>query len=288
MENQALTSSLVRASPFPSLSSSCCFKAFPLHYRQKRVSLRYVKSKHTDLINTEHISTEPSCISKTFGRSSQKHDANNPIHGFVEIQCKMRWAVLLLYRALLVGGISFTMASPAIANTDSLSSPPSAYEVVIEKEEGKNNENAEKGEIKPQDLDKISQCETTTFTHAYILGDDFWKDVPLLKGSTEMMLKSILDKDPKNVSALECLAKRLVEIDDSSHALVVIEKLQFLQPNEIEWKYMKAEAYDSDGQFQLARQGFEDILKIEPLSCRALQVCLIKTPLFIYYHNLYF
>ena len=168
MENQALTSSLVRASPFPSLSSSCCFKASPFHCPQKRVSLRYVKPKHTDLLHTEHMSTKPSYISKAFRRSFQKHDENNPIRGFVEIQCKMRWAVLLLYRALLVGGISFTMASPAIANTNSLSSPPSAYEVVIEKEEGKNSENAEKGEVKPQDLDNISQCETMTHTHAYM------------------------------------------------------------------------------------------------------------------------
>jgi tetratricopeptide (TPR) repeat protein len=169
-----------------------------------------------------------------------------------------------------VGGIGFAMVSPAIA--ESVASPPPAYEVVIENESGQSSESEGKGDIMPQDVDDVSQYNTKSTSCAYTLGDEFWKGIALLKGSTEAMLKSVLDKDPASVPALQCLAKRLIDIEDSSHALLVIEKLEALQPETIEWKYMKAEAYDCDGQFESAKQVFEDILKIEPFSSRALQV----------------
>eukprot|EP00250_Pteridium_aquilinum_P002256 c12453_g1_i1 orf=384-1466(+) len=183
---------------------------------------------------------------------------NLTIGPFEGTSAKARCVVFLLYRALLVAGIGLSLAKPAVASVS-----PATSEVVVQETVARRKA-AEKAPRKVED--KGAQNE-----EASALGEEFWKGVDLARGSTELILKKILDGDPMNLSALECLAKTLAENDDYSRALLVLEKLEVLQPNEMEWKYMRAEAYDMDGKSQLAKQIFEEILKVEPFSSRALQ-----------------
>jgi hypothetical protein len=104
------------------------------------------------------------------------------------------------------------------------------------------------------------------------LGINFWKDSELVQGSIEFILKGILDGDPTNVGALECLGKRLVENNDYNRALLIFEELEALEPNELQWKFMKAQALDMVGQPQSSKQTFLNILRLEPFSAKALQV----------------
>ncbi|MCO5566616.1 hypothetical protein L7F22_020293 [Adiantum nelumboides] len=165
-----------------------------------------------------------------------------------------RWLALLLYRALLVGGLGLSIGRAAIVQA-----APAISEVVM----GEASIGKKESEISPQEAEG---------KEATSLGDEFWKGVDLARGSDELILKKVLDSDPTNLSALECLAKTLMEDDDLSRALMVLEKLQCLQPDEYEWKYLKADVYDLDGKPELAKKIFEDILKVDPFSSRALQV----------------
>ncbi|KAI5077950.1 hypothetical protein GOP47_0007774 [Adiantum capillus-veneris] len=163
----------------------------------------------------------------------------------------IRWLALLLYRALLVGGIGLSLG-----HTAAVHAAPPVFEVITSV--GKQKE-AEKS---PQEAEGKVVAG---------LGDEFWKGVDLERGSDELILKKILDTDPTNLSALECLAKTLMDDDDLSRALLVLEKLEELQPTELEWKYLKADVYDLIGKSELAKKIFEDILQLEPFSSRALQ-----------------
>lgn len=190
------------------------------------------------------------------GHSIEKCASSSLIpHSSTGNASSVRWLVLLLYRALVVGGIGLSLGQTAAVHA-----APAVSEVIIDEASGVKQKAAEK------DFQKAEEKKT-----ASSLGDDFWKGLDLARGSDELILKKVLDSDPTNLPALECLAKTLSEDDDFSRALMVIEKLEALQPNELEWKYMKAEAYDLDGKSKVAKKMFEDILKVEPFSSRALQ-----------------
>eukprot|EP00250_Pteridium_aquilinum_P006081 c16065_g1_i1 orf=52-1341(+) len=182
-----------------------------------------------------------------------------------------RCAALLLYRALLLVGLGLGMGGPAMAGA---APPPPVSEVRVQRAVEKAAHNtAEKNaqlDARSESAEKAMDSSAETSTHAH-LGEEFWKEMDLSKGSIVSILKNILESDPMNRDALECLAKTLVDNDDATHALVVIEKLEKLEPEEMEWKYLKGVAYDMESQFQEAKKIYQDILKIEPLSSKAIQ-----------------
>lgn len=195
----------------------------------------------------------------------------------VDVPEKANWVALLLYRSLLLIGIGLGATAPAMAKT---ASP--ASEVLVQKAVEKAAQ--ETAETSTQSGSQSHVGEETTGKSAEkgaqvgskkelapLLSEEFWKDLELSKGSILTILKKILDGDPTNRDALECLAKTLLDNDDAAHTLKVVEKLELLEPLEMEWKYLRGMAYDIDGQFQLAKRIYQDILIIEPFSSKAIQ-----------------
>lgn len=191
-----------------------------------------------------------------------------------------RWAALLLYRALLLLGIGLGSTAPAMAKSAPASVP--ASEVLFQKSvEKATHKTAQKSsQSVSQNESAVKMTDNSAEKGAQVgsknditplLDEEFWKDLDLCKGSIVTILKGILDDDPTNRDALECLAKTLVDNDNAAHALTVVKKLERLEPEELEWKYLRAMAYDMDGQFQLAKNTYEDLLKIEPFSSKAIQ-----------------
>ncbi|MCO5552195.1 hypothetical protein L7F22_005707 [Adiantum nelumboides] len=183
-----------------------------------------------------------------------------------------KWAPLLFYRALLLVGLGLGTKAPAMA------APPTS-EVSIQKEiEKATQKTAEKRDEKCELSVKVEKSTAEKSVQGDVekkeaasLGEAFWKEMDLSKGSIVVILKGILDGDPTDLDALACLAKNLVDINDAPHALTVIEKLELLEPDEMEWKYLKAFTYDTSGQFKQAKTIYLDILKIEPFSSKAIQ-----------------
>ncbi|KAI5064799.1 hypothetical protein GOP47_0020215 [Adiantum capillus-veneris] len=183
-----------------------------------------------------------------------------------------KWAPFLLYRVLLLVGIGLGTRAPAIA------APPTS-EVAIQKEVKKTTQNtAENRDVKSERAENVENSTAEKSLQAdaeskgiACLGESFWEELDLSKGSIFTILKGILEGDPTNLDALACLAKNLVDSDDAPHALTVIEKLELLDPDEMEWKYLKGFTYDINGQFQQAKTIYEGILKLEPLSSKAIQ-----------------
>lgn len=210
------------------------------------------------MVSKQDVSSGPTLVDPCASWSSTTNESSRSM-GLLEGTCAgTRWVGLLLYRALLVGGIGLSLGHPAVARA--ASAPPD----LVSQESITNQKAAEKSSQKTEEKGAHNDAEGS-------LGAEFWKGMDLTRGSAELILKKVLDGDPMNLSALECLARILMDSDDYSRALLVLEKLEISQPNELEWKYMKAEAHDMEGQSQLAKKIFEDILKVEPFSSRALQ-----------------
>ncbi|KAJ7543283.1 hypothetical protein O6H91_09G031800 [Diphasiastrum complanatum] len=87
----------------------------------------------------------------------------------------------------------------------------------------------------------------------------------------EVVFQAFIEQHPDDVEAHQALLLICMQRGEAGKALPLVEKLIILQPDEIEWKYIRAQALDLVGDMGKARQAFEEILKLEPLSARALQ-----------------
>eukprot|EP00249_Psilotum_nudum_P011957 c23488_g1_i1 orf=182-1762(+) len=101
--------------------------------------------------------------------------------------------------------------------------------------------------------------------------EEFWEGIDTPKGSVEEQLKSYLEKDPGNPTALEALLYTQLEKQDMQRSLKILEKLIVLDPDQLDLKFMKAYIHRNDGDLELAKRCFEEILTIRPLCSRALQ-----------------
>lgn len=214
------------------------------------------------------------------------HSHNNPV---VITSEKARWAALFLYKALLLLAVGLGATRPAMAKTAPHSAASDVrVQVSVEKAIhktadksallGSSNESAGKEKVTDKKAEKTVDDNAEKGAQrdlesqsALRFGEEFWKDMDLSKGSIMTILKKILEGDPTNHDALECLSKTLLDNDDPVRALVAIQKLEHLEPGDLEWKYFKAVAYDMNGQFQLAKDIFEDILAFEPFSSKVVQ-----------------
>ncbi|KAH7277475.1 hypothetical protein KP509_39G053400 [Ceratopteris richardii] len=180
---------------------------------------------------------------------------------------------LLLYRSLLLVGIGLGIAHPAVAGAP-VTSEVFVQQVVGKAARGTAENSATQTEKKVIGDSSISEkpSQALSVDNAQLdLDETFWKDFDLSRGSMFAILKNVLDSDPNDRDALECLAKILVDSDTPSHSLPVIEKLELLEPGEVEWRYLKGFAYDMIGEFKKAKEIYQEILKVEPYSSKAIQ-----------------
>lgn len=85
------------------------------------------------------------------------------------------------------------------------------------------------------------------------------------------MLEGFLKTHPDDVEALKMLLRVRLKAAQFPQGLQVLHSLMRLQPTEREWKYLNAQLLEYAGDLPGARQGFQELLSVEPLSARALQ-----------------
>ncbi|CAI5473256.1 unnamed protein product [Closterium sp. Yama58-4] len=94
------------------------------------------------------------------------------------------------------------------------------------------------------------------------------------------MLEDFLAKHPRDVTALRMLLRVRMKCADFAGGIKILDQLVEIEPDDMEWKYIRAQAQEFVGDLQAARKGFQEILKVDPFSARALQVrpCLLRAP----------
>ncbi|GJP86296.1 hypothetical protein CLOP_g16339 [Closterium sp. NIES-67] len=85
------------------------------------------------------------------------------------------------------------------------------------------------------------------------------------------MLEDFLAKHPKDVTALRMLLRVRMKSADFAGGIKILNQLIEIEPDDMEWKYIRAQAQEFVGDLQAARKGFQDILEVDPFSARALQ-----------------
>lgn len=85
------------------------------------------------------------------------------------------------------------------------------------------------------------------------------------------MLQGYLQKHPDDVEALKMLLRVRMRCAEFSEGLDILNRLIRIQPEEREWRYLRAQVLEYSGDLASARRGFEELLEREPYSARALQ-----------------
>ncbi|XP_028758249.1 protein SLOW GREEN 1, chloroplastic-like [Neltuma alba] len=77
------------------------------------------------------------------------------------------------------------------------------------------------------------------------------------------VVEQLLD-NPNNVEALRSFLELKIRANKIGQAIQVLDRLIELEPQDFEWPLMKAHMYIYNGDYQLAKRGFEDILNKDP------------------------
>ncbi|KAL3357071.1 hypothetical protein AABB24_017647 [Solanum stoloniferum] len=85
----------------------------------------------------------------------------------------------------------------------------------------------------------------------------------------EKALESFLLSNPNDVDALRNLMEIQIKNRKLVDAISTIDKLIELEPNETEWPLLKSHLYVYNGELELAKIGFSEILKKEPFRVEA-------------------
>lgn len=80
-----------------------------------------------------------------------------------------------------------------------------------------------------------------------------------------------LKTHPKDVQALKVVLYSRMSKGDTDKAMKIIERLMFLEPYDLQWRFLKAQLHEFKGQVDEAKRGFRELLEIEPFSIQALQ-----------------
>ncbi|KNA07947.1 hypothetical protein SOVF_167190 [Spinacia oleracea] len=83
-------------------------------------------------------------------------------------------------------------------------------------------------------------------------------------------LSHLLESNSEFVDNLWSLLQKKLEIGEDEEALNILGKLVEAQPFEMEWKFLRARLLSEMAKTQEAREAFEDILALNPLSFEAL------------------
>lgn len=84
-------------------------------------------------------------------------------------------------------------------------------------------------------------------------------------------LQPQLGTQPDDVDALRGLLMQHLKGHDYGAAMAVLGRLAELEPEEMTWRFFRAELHEALGEHESARSVFESILAVEPFSARATQ-----------------
>ncbi|KAL3681983.1 hypothetical protein R1sor_000005 [Riccia sorocarpa] len=177
----------------------------------------------------------------------------------------LKLPVFYFTSALLALGLCFSFCKPAVAKT--AERPPTVTATLNEKGEVKlQDRELEPGEeeLGKDNVDKSGE-ENGEFEPAFGEGSDLTTD------PTEILLRSYLERHPGDLKALQALLFMRLKKGQVTAAMPVLEKLIEMEPDQLEWKFIRAQGFEFVGELEQARQAFEEILKLRPLSARALQ-----------------
>ncbi|PHT37703.1 hypothetical protein CQW23_21276 [Capsicum baccatum] len=85
----------------------------------------------------------------------------------------------------------------------------------------------------------------------------------------EREIEERLVRNPNDVEALRGLMEIKIKNKKMMEAISVIDRLIELEPNEVEWPLLKSHLYVNFGEVELAKVGFNEILKKDPLRVEA-------------------
>lgn len=80
----------------------------------------------------------------------------------------------------------------------------------------------------------------------------------------EVLEQEETEKAPENVEILRNLLENRVKNRELDDALSIINKLIELEPDEIEWRFLKSHLYVHNGEIELAKLGFRDVILKDP------------------------
>ncbi|XP_068639653.1 protein SLOW GREEN 1, chloroplastic [Aristolochia californica] len=87
---------------------------------------------------------------------------------------------------------------------------------------------------------------------------------------SESPLSEFLESHSEAVEGLKSLLQRKLEDGEDAEALKILKRLVSAQPNELQWKFLKARLLNELGELDESRKVFEEILAVSPLSFEAL------------------
>ncbi|KAJ0235090.1 TPR_REGION domain-containing protein [Hirschfeldia incana] len=93
--------------------------------------------------------------------------------------------------------------------------------------------------------------------------------VESIETDQESALEKHLANNPNDLEALQSLMKIKLQSKNLDQSLEILNRLISLDPEEQEWRILKAQVQTYGGDFDSATKGFEEILKIDPLRVEA-------------------
>ncbi|KAJ7977069.1 Protein SLOW GREEN 1 chloroplastic-like [Quillaja saponaria] len=93
----------------------------------------------------------------------------------------------------------------------------------------------------------------------------------------ERIIEEQLSNDPNDTEALRSLMEVRIRAQKLGEAIQVIERLIELEPDEFEWPLLKAHMHIYNGDLELAKNGFEEILTKDPYRVEAYHGLVMAT-----------
>eukprot|EP01018_Ginkgo_biloba_P026044 Gb_00754 [translate_table: standard] len=202
-------------------------------------------------------------LSEWFSSSDETGLVNKSRYG---LKVRIREASLLvLTAALVILNANARLCRPALADTGHCCSPPATTEPLQTP-----NLSESSTEAKP---DETVVKETTPSDRAEDLSLSPASEQGFRNGSEEKeaMVSEYLKTHPNDTRALKILLQERMTNGDVGRAVEVLDRMILVEPYEIEWKMLKAQAHYYLGELEEARQAYKKILKFTPLSPGALQ-----------------
>ncbi|KAL3536358.1 hypothetical protein ACH5RR_004819 [Cinchona calisaya] len=85
----------------------------------------------------------------------------------------------------------------------------------------------------------------------------------------EKIIEEHLLSQPNDVEALRSLMEIRIKNRKMSEAILIVEKLMELEPNEVEWPLMKSHLHVYSGELEYAKNGFSGIISKDPFRVEA-------------------